>query len=145
MLSSWHKFSPLNEEFFSKIHYLNERLPSTTGARDNHNAKGICWPRMNCEAAALKKGSKAERNHTIWEHVLILSITSKSQLLVQQKSKQCFHNTFDCVGEGDCDSSKWNIASDMTNSMANSNWNKQLQNIGINGLQKQNNSNQKVY
>ncbi|PKU69918.1 hypothetical protein MA16_Dca026741 [Dendrobium catenatum] len=33
--------------------------PITTGARDNHNAKGICWPRMNCEAAALKKGFKA--------------------------------------------------------------------------------------
>lgn len=37
--------------------------PITTGARDNHNVQGICWPRINCEAAALKNGSKAL---TVW-------------------------------------------------------------------------------
>jgi len=34
-------------------------LPRTIGAKDNQRVTGICWPRMNCEAAALKKGSRA--------------------------------------------------------------------------------------
>jgi len=35
-------------------------LPITTGARDSHKVMGIDWPSMNCEAAALKNGSRAE-------------------------------------------------------------------------------------
>ena len=38
---------------------LIEKLPSTTGARDNHRDKGTVCPRTNWVAAALKKGSKA--------------------------------------------------------------------------------------
>jgi hypothetical protein len=33
--------------------------PRTIGAKVNQRVTGICWPRMNCEAAALKKGSSA--------------------------------------------------------------------------------------
>lgn len=35
-------------------------LPITTGASDSHKVMGIDWPSMNCEAAALKNGSRAE-------------------------------------------------------------------------------------
>ena len=38
-----------------------KRLPSTTGAKDSHKVIGIDCPRMNWEAAALKKGSRAEK------------------------------------------------------------------------------------
>jgi hypothetical protein len=39
--------------------HLVEKLPSTTGARDNQRDKGTVCPRTNWVAAALKKGSKA--------------------------------------------------------------------------------------
>lgn len=34
-------------------------LPNTIGAKDAHRVRGIWWPRINCDAAALKNGSKA--------------------------------------------------------------------------------------
>jgi hypothetical protein len=37
-------------------------VPRTTGARDSHKVIGIDCPSMNWEAAALKKGSRAETN-----------------------------------------------------------------------------------
>ena len=38
-----------------------EKLPITTGARDSHRVIGMDCPSMNWEAAALKKGSRAEK------------------------------------------------------------------------------------
>ena len=40
----------------------SKELPITTGANDSHRDKGICWPKTNWEAAALKNGSKAAEN-----------------------------------------------------------------------------------
>jgi hypothetical protein len=33
--------------------------PRTTGVKDSHKERGICWPNTNWEAEALKNGSKA--------------------------------------------------------------------------------------
>jgi hypothetical protein len=37
-----------------------KKLPRTTGASESHRVMGIDCPSMNCEAAALKNGSRAE-------------------------------------------------------------------------------------
>lgn len=42
------------------IEWTRGMLPITTGASDSHKVMGIDWPSMNCEAAALKNGSRAE-------------------------------------------------------------------------------------
>lgn len=47
------------------VNYYLWELPMTTGAKDSHRDNGIWWPKTNWEAAALKKGSRAEGIITI--------------------------------------------------------------------------------
>lgn len=54
-----------------------EGSPMTTGASESHRVMGIDWPRMNWEAAALKKGSSAEKKQNHY-----LGVMKKSIMLV---------------------------------------------------------------
>jgi len=42
-----------------------KKLPRTTGASESHRVMGIDCPSMNCEAAALKNGSRAEKHTSL--------------------------------------------------------------------------------
>lgn len=46
--------------------------PKTTGAKDSHRDKGMFWPKTNCEAEALKNGSRAAKGEKYNRYIHIV-------------------------------------------------------------------------
>lgn len=55
-----------------------KKLPITTGANESHRVMGIDCPSINCEAAALKNGSRAEENT-----IFIITFRKESRCKIQ--------------------------------------------------------------
>lgn len=60
--------------------------PKTTGAKDSHRDKGICWPKTNWEAEALKNGSRAAKGKE--------NSTETYSVYIKQCNKCLNFNTF---------------------------------------------------
>lgn len=87
-------------------------LPRTTGASDSHKVMGIDCPSMNCEAAALKNGSRAET-----KGLSLLGNAYYIEMLLPARSSLYIINfliiTFNGMCERNSNCCKWDIAGHM--------------------------------